>query len=270
MLIPPSAPAPTDRTPPAETRLLLVADEQRREQLEPAFDDGREFVLETATELPNARGRFDEIDCLLVSLHVIASDGGDDEAGDAHAAVDDLLESVRGDAPDLPVVTLVDERTPALADAVRSHEWTAVVERDATPERLANRVRELVEHRRLAVLSRRSLAGLEFAGGAVAIIGPDDEIQFASRPFAMQFDADRDALSGTPWQALFTDETVARLESTALPTVADGWRWTGGCTARRTTGEPFPVRLRLGGLEDGSLVFVVEAAETAEEREREE
>jgi hypothetical protein len=264
MLIPPSAPAPTDRTSPAETRLLLVADERQRERLESAFGDGRDFVLETARRLPDARARFDGIDCLLVSLRVIAGDGGDDETVDARTAVDDLLESVRSDAPDLPVVALVDERTTALADAVQSHEWTAVVERDATPERLANRVRDLVEHRRLAVLSRRSLAGLEFAGGAVAIVGPDDEIQFASRPFAMQFGADRAALPGTTWQRLFTDETVARLESTALPTVADGWRWTGGCTARRLSGEPFPIRLRLGGLEDESLVFVVETAEEGE------
>ncbi|MDS0476309.1 PAS domain-containing protein [Natrinema sp. 1APR25-10V2] len=268
MLIPPSAPTPTDRNPTTEMRLLLVADEQRRDRFETAFDDGpSDFVLETATALPDAGRRFDEFDCLVVSLHAIVGDGGDGKTRDTHAAVDDLLETIRSDAPDLPVVTLVDERTPDLASAVQSYEWAAIVQRDVTPDRLASRVRDLVEHRRLAVLSRRSLAGLEFAGGAVAIVDPDGELQFASRPFAMQFGADRGDLPGTPWQALFTDETVARLESAALPTVADGWQWTGGCTARRTTGESFPVRLRLGGLDDGSLVFVVESAAEREPEE---
>ena len=74
----------------------------------------------------------------------------------------------------------------------------------------------------------------------------------------MQFGADRDALCGTVWQTLFTDDCVERLEATAIPTVADGWRWTGSCTGLRGSGEPFDVRVRLGGLEDGSLVFGVD------------
>jgi len=122
------------------------------------------------------------------------------------------------------------------------------------------RVTDLLERHQLTHLSRRSLASIELAGDAIAIVDPAGEIQFASRSLTMRFGADSDELTGTPWQELFTDDAVSHLESVALPTVAEGWRWTGTCTARRRTGSTFPVRIRLGGLEDGSLVFAVSDA----------
>jgi len=104
---------------------------------------------------------------------------------------------------------------------VRSDGWTAVAERDETLALLADRVHTLLERHRLTTLARRSLASVEFAGDGIAIVDPDGDVQFASRSFAMQFGSNRDALTGTPWRALFTDAAVSHLESAALPTVAE-------------------------------------------------
>ena len=81
----------------------------------------------------------------------------------------------------------------------------------------------------------------------------------------MQFGYDRDELVGRPWQTLFTDDSADRLETAAIPTVAEGWRWTGTCTGRRKSGTTMPIRVRLGGPENGGLVFVVETAAADDE-----
>ncbi|WP_254521609.1 PAS domain-containing protein [Natrinema caseinilyticum] len=271
MLIPPPASTRTERTPPAELRLLAVATGRRRDHLETTLedagfgDDDSPRSLETTATLADARTRFGEIDCLVVAPPTApidedapeAESASRDERGDGDEPVAELLESIRASAPDLPIIVLANERSPELADAVRSHDLTAVLERDDVSDHLERRARDLVEHRRLAALTRRTLAGLEFTGGAIAIVGPDGRIQFASRVFAMQFGYDRDSLPGLPWRDLFTDAAVAHLESTAIPTVAEGWRWTGNSTGRRKTGSTFPAQLSVDGLEDGSLIFVV-------------
>ncbi|MFC6769671.1 PAS domain-containing protein [Natrinema soli] len=260
-----AVPEPTVRTRPAQLQLLVVGREC--DAIDRAFDDETEVTVESVPALENARPRLDDIDCLVVQSPTVADDGsaGRDESGElTDESADDVadsLETIRADATELPVVVLADEVTPALTRTVRSDGWTAVVERDETLALLADRVHDLLERHRLAVLSRRSLASVEFAGDAIAIVDPDGDVQFASRSFAMQFGSDSDDLTGTPWRAVITDAAVTHLESAALPTVAEGWRWTGSCTGRRQTGATFPARVRLGGLEDGSLVFVVDESE---------
>ncbi|WP_249361550.1 hypothetical protein [Haloterrigena sp. H1] len=72
----------------------------------------------------------------------------------------------------------------------------------------------------------------------------------------MRFGAAADDLAGTPWQELFTDDAVSYLESV----VANRH---GRVAVDRHLHRPATdrcdvlVRVRLGGLEDGSLVFVV-------------
>ncbi|WP_226039746.1 PAS domain-containing protein [Natrinema sp. DC36] len=270
-----AVPEPTVQTRPAQLLLLVVGREC--DAIDRAFDDETEVTVESVPELENARPRLDDIDCLVVQSPTTATDGtedrgesgertddttGDKPTDDGSANdVADSLETIRTDAPELPVVVLADELAPTLTRAVRSDGWTAVAERDETLALLADRVHDLLERRRLTTLARRSLASVEFAGDAIAIVDPDGDVQFASRSFAMQFGSDRDDLAGTPWRELFTDAAVSHLESAALPTIAEGWRWTGSCTGRRQTGATFPARVRLGGLEDGSLVFVVDESE---------
>lgn len=199
------------------------------------------------------------------------------EPGDGRTPTAAVLDRIGQHVPELPIVVVTD---PADSGPGRpfDHETTAVdigsagrwIDFVAQPvrgasgpgiERLAHRIRALVERKRLAALSRRSLASIELAQDPIAIVGPDETIEYVNRWYAMQSGCDRADLSGRPWQACFPDETVAHLESTAIPTVADGWRWTGRCTAQRRSGATFPAHVRLGGLEDGSLVFVVDELE---------
>ncbi|QCS40925.1 PAS domain-containing protein [Natrinema versiforme] len=265
MLIPTTEMAdPTKRTRRSQLTLLVVAADSDRDRIERAFDDGTDLTVETAATLVDAWERLEAIDCLIVTPQAAEETDPHGADGDIVAAVDDHLEMVRTTAAELPVVVLADERTADLAAAVRSYDWTAVIERSEATGRLADRVHDLLERHRLATLSRRSLASIEFAGDAVAIVDTDDEIQFASRSFAMQFGFDHASLPGTPWRELFTDDAVDHLESAALPTITEGWRWTGTCTGRRNSGDTFAARVRLGGLEDGGLVFVVDESEQSE------
>jgi len=263
MLVPPAAGIePSVRRQRAQRTLLVV--DQERDHIERAFDD-EPVVIETAATLADARSSVDEIDCLVAPSTV--TDDDSDVTSDDVAATDGSgehigwLETVKTDTPALPIVVLADEVTPTLMRAVRAYEWTTVVGRDEPRERLATCITDLLERQRLTHLSKRSLASVELTGDAVALVDPAGGIQFVSRSLRMQFGADGDEFVGTPWQELFTDDAVSHLESVALPTVAEGWRWTGTCTARRRTGSTFPVRIRLGGLEDGSLVFVVSEAD---------
>ena len=250
-MIPSIATSDGDCTPVSDpiTALVVANDHRSGDHLEATAGDG--ITVRTAESITDAMARVENVDC-LVSEYTLSD-------GDGH----ELLDRVTDRVPALPVVFLVDgtDESSVAVDAIHSHRWADCVARPDTatlPDRLRHRVETLVEHRRLAALSRRSLASVELAQDAVAIAAPDGHLEFANRSFAMQFDADRDALYGTVWQTLFDDDCVERLEATAIPTVTDGWRWTGSCTGLRGSGEPFDVRVRLGGLEDGSLVFGVE------------
>ncbi|RZV11910.1 PAS domain S-box-containing protein [Natrinema hispanicum] len=266
MLVPPAAGIePSVRGQQTQRTLLVVDQERDRDHIERAFDD-EPVIIETAATLAVARSSVDEIDCLLVPSTVTDNSGmtSDDVAAtDRSGEHVGWLETVKTDTPALPVVVLADEVTPPLMRAVRTYEWTAVVGRDEPRERLVTCITDLLERHRLTSLSKRSLASVELTGDAVALVDPTGRIQFASRSLRMQFGADDDELVGTPWQELFTDDAVSHLESVALPTVGEGWRWTGTCTGQRRTGVTFPVRVRLGGLEDGSLVFVVTEADAS-------
>lgn len=203
-----------------------------------------------------------------------------------------VLERVRDRYSSLPVIVVsdasTDEGMTTVTDAVRAHRLTdgvragaalaadfdadADVDADAGDprpdrdyERLARRIRSLVDRRQLGDLSTRLLAGIQLSQDAIAVAGPDGRLEAANCWFAAQFGYDRETLRGRSWTDFFTDDAVAHLEATAIPTAADGWRWTGSCTGRRRSGEPIPVHVRLAALEDGSLVFVVEAAATEDD-----
>ena len=235
--------------------VLVTEDSQYADRVEARAGD--DLAIRIGASLEAAIPDADTTDCLVV-----------DRATTADAATS--LERVSQRAPDLPIVLLADgstERTAAV-ETVRSVRWGECLERTASPagiDRLTHRIEALVERRRLTALSRRALAGVELAGDAIAIVAPDGAVEFANRAFAMQFGYDRAGIRGRSWRTLFTDDSVDRLETAAIPTVADGWRWAGTCTGRRQSGATVPVRVRLGGSGDGGLIFVVESADTGTE-----
>ncbi|MXV62954.1 PAS domain-containing protein [Natronorubrum sp. JWXQ-INN-674] len=241
--------------------LVITADEQYADKLETAVDTG--FTVRTTSSITAGGTALDDVDCLVVDYGL---------AGQRDADLLDLLERVRRRAPDLPVLLVTARPAASTAiDAAHAHrrvDWLELDDPDAGLERAESRITALVERQRLEALSRRSLASVELASDAIAIVAPDGEIEFANRSFAMQFGYDPDDLPGTSWQTLFTDDSVERLETTAIPTVDDGWRWTGSCTGRRQSGATFTVKLRLGGPDDGGLVFVVETPVDGDDPEK--
>ena len=249
--------------------VLVTDDSQYADRLETHAGSGLEVQrarsFEAAASVANGDVEVDvdAVDCLVIDRTTIA----DDTDTDAERELTDTLERIGQRVPDLPIVLLAEDpaKWTAAVEATRSVRWGECLERSASPaeiDRLTCRIEALVERRHLTALSRRTLAGIELAGDAIAIVAPDGTVEFANRAFAMQFGYDRDGLRGRSWRTLFTDDSVERLETTAVPTVADGWRWTGTCTGRLKSGRTIPVRVRLGGPEDGGLVFVVEISET--------
>jgi len=253
-MIVPSIDSAGSGPPAAESGLTVLALADRPlEDLE-TDADGRRLEIRRSASVADALETLDGVNCLVV------------DAAHARRAPEEFVDRVRTRRCGLPIVVLSSdpERTASLQRSLADVRWVDVLESDADDtlaERLRYRIPRLVEHHRLAALSNRSLAGVELARDAIAIATPRGCLEFVNRSFAMQFGYDRDALVTTPWETLFDDDTVDRLEATAIPTVVDGWRWTGTCTGRRRTGATFPTRVRLDGLEDGSLVFVVDPLE---------
>ncbi|AXR83468.1 PAS domain-containing protein [Natrarchaeobaculum sulfurireducens] len=253
-MIVPSTGDASSSLPAGESGLtVLVLADQPLESLETAADRGQ-LEIHRPASIARALEELDDVDCLVVS------------ASHADEAPVEFVDRVRTRRCGLPIVFLTNssEQTASLQRSVADTRWVDVLETEADDtlaERLRYRIPRLVDRHRLAALSNRSLAGVELARDAIAISSPGGCLEFANRSFAMQFGYERDALVATPWETLFDDDTVDRLEATAIPTVADGWRWTGTCTGRRRTGATFPARVRLDGLEDGSLVFVVDPLE---------
>ncbi|SDR31624.1 PAS domain-containing protein [Natronobacterium texcoconense] len=235
--------------------VLVTGDDRVARHLETPQTNSIPLDITTAPTLSAAFDRLSGIDCFVCRYPLET------------ASLEETIERVRRRRPGLPVLVVTDDsRLTAVRDATADHRWIDVIVADETAsidERLRYRVPRLVERKHLSTLSNRSLAGIELAGDAIAIVNPNGTLEFPNRSFAVKFGTDRDDLVGQPWQDLFTPETVDRLETTAIPTVEDGWRWTGTCTGRRTDGTEFQTRVSVGGLEDGSLVFVVDGLETA-------
>lgn len=178
----------------------------------------------------------------------------------------DLVESIRAE-PAVPVVvvTETDDPSEAALETLEAVPEAGVVDRsvlgsDGDVGILARRVRHQVERRRAKTAAMRAGAALETARDGIAVVAPDGRFVQANGAFAARFGYDRDALVGTRWSDLFTEDEVDRLESTVLDTVDDTWRWTGECTGVRADGDPFAVRTVISRLEDGSLAVAVHDA----------
>ena len=233
---------------------LVTDDDRYAERVESRAGD--DLAIRRAGSLEAVISDADAADCLVVD---------ETTAPDAAAS----LERIAQRLPELPIVLLAEDSTATAAvETIQSVRWGESLERIASAagvDRLVHRIEAVVERCRLTALSRRTLTGVELADDAIAIVAPDGDLEFVNRPFAMAFGYDREALHGRPWRTLFTDDSVERLEGTAVPTVADGWRWTGTCTGRRNSGATVPVRVRLGGPGDGGLILVVEPVDTGTE-----
>lgn len=216
--------------------------------LERALGHREAFAVQTFERPGPALAALDRADCVISDYEMPDRDGLE------------LLAAVRERAPTLPFVVRTGREVDAVADDVLAHEWTDVVRKDGSQAALtllARRVRHLVGHRRERTSARRSLATLDVAWDGLAVVAPDGAVVHANRALAELLDRDRADLVGADWRSLFTDEAADRLAADALPSVDDGWRWTGTCAGRRVDGESVPLQVRIASVEGDALAVSV-------------
>jgi PAS domain S-box-containing protein len=237
---------------PSTIRVLrLDGDDEADRRLSFEDEDGIEWQPTTA---PVEAAELDGIDCVVST---------EDTSDPAKL---DSLATVREHDPTVPFVLVTDEGSDEVA-GLRSDRWTeAVPARPASTitARLVRRIRQLVAHRRAVAVAERALGTVETVRDGVCIAGPDGTVEFANNAFVSRFGTDRSELVGSSWRDLYTESGVDRLERTAIPTVRDGWRWSGECTCRRADGEPFTANTSVVTLDDGSLVFTIYRAERSQ------
>lgn len=245
------------------TVCYLDDDSTFRDLVGTAFEDDDRLEVRTASSLREATRRIESIDCVVCGNAPGRNEDGTGTGTETERELENrTLETVRERDPDLPVVYFVDECSEAVLAQLCSTRRVDFLQKGAdetTVALLGCRIRAVVDRQRRSALARRALVALETVPNGVAIVTPAGTFEFVGRAFAAEFGADRDDLLGRPWHTVYPDEEVDRLRSTALPTVEDGWRWTGRCVGRRADGTTFTARTGIAGLEDGGLVFVLGA-----------
>ena len=234
--------------PPLDV-LLVDDDPHYLELLSTALGREQRLRTETALTADDALDRVGAVDCVVV-----------DDSPAVPAL--QLLDGIRERDSTLPLVLHASDPPAAVIEAVHEDEWTDYQPKGTGPETyvlLARRIRRLADYRRTVAGYRRSTAALESLGTAVALVDPDGIVTYANRKYATAFDVDRESVVGSHWRERYPDEEADRLAADAVPTATDGWRWTGNCTCRRADGGTVEVQLSLLGLDDGSLVFIVDS-----------
>lgn len=240
-----------DRTIGGAIDVLLVADDPTRLDGPAAELDRHDRVAVTTGSLADAIGRPHPADCIV-------SDHETPQAGLDH------VERIRASDESVPVVLYTPDPPESVLDELFAHAWTDYQPRNADADAiagLARRIRGLVDRRRTRAALRRTTAGLAATRDGIAIADPDGTVAFANGQYARAFGIDRARIVGTHWRERFTDAEAERLATDAIPTAAEGWRWTGRCTGLDEDGARVTLRTSVVGLPDESLVFVIEPAD---------
>ena len=236
---------PLRRSRQTTTVLCVDDDEDHLELLERSLGDHDAFEVRAETDPTVVRDRLDGVDCLVVA----------DDLGECDGAT--LLETVREEAPTLPVVLHSPVPVGELPAETLADPWTDVLEQStdgARTDLLQHRVTTLVDRRALETTARRCREALEASREATLIVAPDGTVTFANSRLASELSASPDELQGRSWTDLLTEDSVDRLRTEAFPVAADGWSWTGPTTLAADGVDD--CRTTLSRLDDGSSVFV--------------
>ncbi|TYL39557.1 PAS sensor protein [Natronococcus pandeyae] len=239
--------------PTAESRrepitVLWVGDDSlTRERIAETRGGDSRLEIRPAESTAAALDALDGVDCVV------------EERDRREAEGIELVEALQEREPPLPLVLVTSGARREVSEPILQATWADHFHRetDATSAALLERrIARLVDHRRLSTLAERGLTALETIRDGAAIVGVDGSFEFVNQVFALQFGFDRNALAGRPWQTVYTDAAVDRLESQALPMVENGWQWTGSCVGNGTSGT-FTARTTIAGLDGGGFVLVV-------------
>ncbi|SDE90933.1 PAS domain-containing protein [Halorientalis regularis] len=244
---PDQLPAPDLPASSAPIRVLYADDNAEFASLvEATFGTEEGIHVVTVGSVEAALEQLDGVDCVVSNLDGSTPDG------------DDLLAAVRDRDETLPFILFTVKSLRDVPATTFDGLWTDYLEKNGlrSLELLGQRVRRLVAHQAATTTAQRGLAAAQAAQEGIAIVDPDGTIEFANTVYATRLGYEPDEIEGRPWQDCYTDAEADRIASSVLPTVADDWRWTGECVARRKDGDTVALQARIVRLEDESLVIV--------------
>lgn len=228
------------------TVLWVSDDSSTRERVTETPGADRRLEIRPVDSTAAALEALDDVDCVV------------SERNRREGAPIELFEALQERAPTLPFVLVTDSARGKIPEPMLRTTWAEAVRRndDTFAVLLEQRIARLVDLRRLSTVAERGLTALETVRDGVAVVDVDGSFDFVNQVFALQFGSDRNALVGRSWQLVYTDATVDRLESQALPMVENEWQWTGSCVGEGPQG-PFTARTTIANVEGGGFVLVV-------------
>jgi PAS domain S-box-containing protein len=109
----------------------------------------------------------------------------------------------------------------------------------------------------------------ESAMDGMAVLDADGECVYANERQADIYGYETpEAILGTHWRSLYSDEQVGRFEATVCPTLEAEGEWRGRAVGRRRDGESFDQELSITRTAAGGLVCAVRDVTATTERER--
>lgn len=230
------------------TLLYVDDDPQWLELVRTGLNRYDRFDVRTETSSENVLEHLEEIDCLVSDFSMPELNGLE------------LLKVIRERSKSLPFILFTSHSLPTVSDELLAEDWTDYLRKagnGATMDLLARRICQFAEHNRISRIAVRGLAAVELVRDGIAIVSPDGAFEYVNQVYANQFDYDPVDLIDRSWTTTFTEESIQRIEETAVPNLANDWQWSGSCIGRRKWGETVTIQLCIAGIEDGSMLLAI-------------
>ena len=235
----------------APIRVLHVDDDPQFVETAAALleAESERIAVETATSASEGLQRLGAapVDCVVADYEMPAQTGLE------------LLEAVREERPDLPVILFTGEGSEAVASDAIAAGVTDYLRKSAVSGQygmLANRIHDVVDSAADERERRRHLDAIETAREGIAIL-EDERFAFVNEAYAELYGYDRAELRGAHWERVYPAEVVPELRTEILPTVRETGRWHGRAPGHRADGSTFPADRAVSLTDGGEIVCTV-------------
>ena len=222
------------------------------EVVETLLSEQREaFVVRSTTEPREVLSSLDtrETDCLVTDYKMQEMDGLE------------LLERVRPEHPELPIILFTGKGTESVASRAISAGVTDYVRKSDDREvfaLLANRIEQAVERHERTRELERVYEAMEASMDGMAVLDESERYTYVNQAHAAVYGYDDpDVFLGETWRMCYDDERADRLEGEILPAMYEDGEWRGELLGQRADGTKFHQELSLSRLDGGGLVCVV-------------
>lgn len=190
----------------------------------------------------------DRFDCLVT----------DYQLSDMHGI--DLLEEIRSEWPNFPVILFTDQGNEQIASQAITSGISDYLRKEATSDQftvLKHRIENLVQQHRAIKQQKRQLDAIESAHEGISILDSDGNFEFVNSAYANPYGYTPDELIGQHWHMLYREEDVETVESEILPEVAENGSWLGETIGLRKDGSTFVADHSLAQTVDDGLVCTI-------------